>query len=121
MKKSQRILIVEDEWLTARSLQMDMEDLGIQVVGIAACGEDAVKIGLKEIPDFILMDIRLAGNMDGIEAARLIHQQIKIPIIFMTGYATGDVKKRALSVHRAAFLEKPVNPDMIRQIRNEFS
>ena len=94
MKKPLKVLIVEDERLTAKSLMYDINDLDAEALGPVARGEDAVVVALREHPDLILMDIRLAGGLDGIEAAEKILIEKKIPIVFMTGYATDYVKER---------------------------
>ena len=67
-----KVLIVEDEFLTAKSLKMDLEKLGLNVLDPIAKGEDSVPVAIQENPDLILMDIRLAGGLDGIEAAEEI-------------------------------------------------
>jgi len=81
-----------------------------------AKGEDAVRIALDEKPSLILMDIRLAGEMDGIEAAEKIHCHLNIPIVFMTGFTTNNVKERAHAIKAIDFLEKPLNLNKIRLI-----
>lgn len=116
MKESVKVLIVEDERLTAKSLKLDLEDLGADVLEPVAKGEDSVLIALRENPDLILMDIRLAGGLDGIEAAEEIVKKKRIPIAFMTGYATDTIRERALRVRPVEFLEKPVDMDHIRRI-----
>jgi len=116
MKNPFRVLIVEDERLTAKSLQFFIEDLGAEVLEPVIKGEEAVKIALLENPDFILMDIRLAGRLDGIEAAQQIHDKKNIPIAFMTGYATETIQEGTQKIHPVAFLEKPVNLESVREI-----
>ncbi|NQT26752.1 response regulator [candidate division KSB1 bacterium] len=116
MKKPLKVLIVEDERLTAKSLQLDLEDLGAEVLELVARGEDAVVVALREHPDLILMDIRLAGGLDGVEAAEEILKKEKIPIIFMTGYAMEYVKERAEKLNPVEYFEKPINLNKIKQI-----
>jgi CheY-like chemotaxis protein len=116
MVKNIKILVVEDEAFTARNLKIELEDLGYAVLEPIAKGEDAVPVAIEENPDLILMDIRLAGGLDGIEAAERIIAKKKIPIAFMTGYATEEIKERALKIYPLAYLEKPVDIDTINQI-----
>ncbi|MBN1780577.1 response regulator [bacterium] len=116
MKRPFRVLIVEDERITAKSLKCDLEDFGMNVLEPASKGEDAVQIALRENPDLILMDIHLAGRMDGIEAAEDIMRHKKIPIIFMTGYATDYIRERSCNVDPVGFLEKPIQTLSITQI-----
>lgn len=111
-----KVLIVEDERLTAKCLKLDLEDLGADALEPVAKGEDAIDIANEMNPDLILMDIRLSGGLDGIEAAEEIMQKKRIPIVFMTGYATEHIKERAQKINPFDFLEKPVNIDRIKQI-----
>lgn len=92
---TKKILIVEDEFIIALSTQKRLELQGYQVVDIASTGEDAVKAALKHKPDVILMDIKLAGPMDGIEAAKLIRKQLIVPIIYMSAYSDKKILERA--------------------------
>jgi CheY-like chemotaxis protein len=116
MIKKTKILIVEDEAITAKSLKMDLEELGYYVLSPIAKGEHAVPVAIQENPTLILMDIRLAGGLDGIEAAERIILIKKMPIAFMTGYATEEIKERTHKIHPLAFLEKPVNINLVKQI-----
>jgi len=116
IKKQKKILIVEDERLTAKSLMYDLIDLGYNALDPVAKGEDAVDIALEKDPDLILMDIRLAGGLDGIEAAEQILEKKKIPIVYMTGYATEFIKERAIITHPIGFLEKPVDMQRVKEI-----
>lgn len=118
MTEKFKVLIVEDEFLTAQSLKMDLEKLGLDVLKPIPKGEDAVPIAIQENPNLILMDIRLAGGLDGIEAAEEILLKNKIPIVFMTGYATEEIKERALQLNPIDYLEKPVDMHKIGKIIN---
>jgi len=81
-----RILIVEDEQIIAADLANQLAHRGYEVVGLAIAGEEAVEIAGRTRPQAVLMDIRLAGNMDGHEAARLIQHATGAGIIFITAY-----------------------------------
>jgi len=83
MKKT-RILITEDEQIVAEDLKMTLETMGYTVVGIASSGERAIELADGEKPDLILMDIMLAGKMDGIAAAHTIRSRHDIPVIYVT-------------------------------------
>ncbi len=108
-KKGIKILIVEDEVITARCLCLDLEDIGCIVIATTASGEDAVAIASREKPDLIFMDICLAGEMDGIEAAEMIISEYDIPICFISGYATEEILGKALRLNPLKFIEKPFN------------
>jgi CheY-like chemotaxis protein len=90
----QRILIVENEGITAMDADQILRDLGHEVVGIAITGEDAFELAIQYEPDLILMDIKLAGDMSGTEAARKIREIYDIPVVYITAY--GD-KETSLS------------------------
>ncbi len=111
-----KVLIVEDEFLTARSLKLDLEDLGMNVLEPVAKGEEAVVIALEQSPDLILMDIRLAGGLDGIETAEQIVLKKRIPIVFMTGYSTEFIRMRAKKLHPLGYLQKPIDNHQIKTI-----
>ena len=85
-----RILIVEDKGITALDEEQVMRDLGYEVTGIAITGEDAVRQAGRDRPDLVLMDILLAGKMDGREAALKIWELYQIPVVYVT--AAGDKK-----------------------------
>ena len=116
MRKKLKILIVEDESFTARALREDLLDLNQEPLEPVAKGESAVKIALLKNPDLILMDIRLAGGMDGIEAAREIQKKQNIPIIFMSGFATEYFLKKAADIQYMAFIDKPVTLERLKAI-----
>jgi CheY-like chemotaxis protein len=82
-----RILIVEDESIVRLDLQNRLERLGYAVVGVASRGEEAVAKALELGPDLVLMDVSLAGPMNGIEAARQIRAVRNTPVIYLTAYA----------------------------------
>lgn len=104
-----RILIVEDDALIALDLQQTIEDLGGAVVGRAARTVDAIGLAVKHQPDVVLMDIRLAGGSDGIDAARDIRRLQQIPIIFVTGNTDPATRERILEFSDATLLNKPVD------------
>ncbi len=108
MKKQLKVLVVEDEVFTARNLCQELERNNVIPLGPVSLAEKAVEIALAENPDLILMDVRLAGEMDGIEAARQIKKEFYIPIIFMTAYATDYVIEQAKDVNCLYFFEKPI-------------
>ena len=102
-----RILIVEDESVIAFDLEMQLINLGYQVLGIVASGEQAIiKVGELR-PDIILMDIHLEGTMDGIEAARQVRECFHIPVVFLTAYAEDSILSRAETSYPYGYLVKP--------------
>ena len=108
MNEKKKILIIEDEVMLSAWLKMQLEDEGYLVVGSLTTGEEAIEFVQETIPDVILMDINLVGEIDGIEAAEMITKKSKIPIIFMTGYEDPEVVERAQKTKPVAYLTKPI-------------
>jgi len=102
-----RIMIVEDERITAEAIKGTLEDLGYAVSGIAATGADAIRKAGDERPDLVLMDIMLKGGMDGIEAAEQIRSAHLIPIVYATAYADEPLLRRAKVTVPYGYIIKP--------------
>lgn len=109
MNSKRKILIVEDEMILALMIEQMVERLGHSVVDKVASGEAAVESALKSSPDLILMDIRLQGEMDGIEAMDRIRQKKAIPVIYITGNSDMINRKRIENTDYIDFLTKPVS------------
>jgi hypothetical protein len=106
MKKAS-ILIVEDEYIVGRDIAARVERQGYTVTDIVASGEDAVtQAGLKR-PDLVLMDIKLAGPMDGVEAAEKIRASHDIPVVYLTAFADERTLERAKVTDAFGYLLKP--------------
>ncbi len=105
------LMIVEDEAVTAMFMETKLRRLGYNVLKCIPTGEEAIVYAAENRPDIILMDIRLAGKMDGIEAAERIKAESESPVrfIFTTGYSDTEFRERALRLDPAGFLVKPVN------------
>ncbi|MFP4551618.1 MAG: response regulator [Spirochaetales bacterium] len=102
-----RIVIVEDELIVAHSIQMRLELYGYEVAGIAKSGEDALEMLESASPELILMDIRLAGILDGISTAEEIRKNRDVPIIFLTAYSDDDTLARAKIAEPFGYIIKP--------------
>ena len=103
----ERILIVEDEGILATGLQSLLEERGFDVVGLAATGRDAIASAAELWPDLIIMDIKLTGEMDGVEAARHIRERSDVAILYLTAYADETTLSSALGTSPFAYLVKP--------------
>lgn len=101
------ILVVEDDAIIARHLQFVLRKLGYAVDCIVSSGPDAIQKASELLPDLILMDIHLESEMDGVEAAEEILKQNKIPIIYLTAYASDDLLKRARVTAPSGYILKP--------------
>ena len=109
-KKPKRALIVEDEIFIALHLETVLQDLGLEVSQIVATGREALDTAIANEPDVVFMDINLRGNMDGVEAARLIREKLELPIIFVTAYGNEATLKRVRAVAPdAPVLQKPLS------------
>ena len=91
--KTKRILIVEDLGITAMDEAQIIKDLGYELTGIAMTGEDAIRQAETDRPDLVLMDINLAGRMDGRQATLEIQKLYKIPVVFVTAYGNKEQSK----------------------------
>jgi CheY-like chemotaxis protein len=85
-----KVLVIEDETIVAADLKDKLGHLGYGVMGTARTGEEAVRIATCERPTLVLMDIVLAGEMDGIEAADRIRRICNVPIIFLTAHSDSE-------------------------------
>ncbi|HEY9617990.1 MAG TPA: response regulator, partial [Microcoleaceae cyanobacterium] len=103
-----RILIVEDETIVATDVQECLENLGYVVPAIAASGEEAIIKANELRPDLILMDIRLRGEVDGIQAAEQIWDALKIPIVYATGYSDRNTLNRTTGTAAFGYVLKPL-------------
>ncbi len=102
-----QVLIVEDEAIVAESIASKLRRYGYEVIDTLPTGEEAVDKAGKTRPDVILMDIHLAGKMDGIQAADRISSQYHIPVIFLTAYADEQTIARAKEAGPFGYLVKP--------------
>jgi len=101
------ILIVEDEGIVAEEIKSRLRHRGYEVTAIVASGEDAVAKAEEARPDLVLMDIKLRGEMDGIEAAKEIRSRFDIPVIYLTAYADEDTLHRAKVTEPFGYILKP--------------
>ena len=109
-----RILLVEDEIITATALEKSLKNLGYDVVGIVSSGEQAVRRAAEKVPDLILMDIRLKGDMDGISAAQKIQSNYQIPVVYLTAHSDEGTVKRILHSNPYGCLFKPFKKEDLR-------
>ncbi len=102
-----RILVVEDEGLVAKDIQNQLEHLGYTVPAVASSGEEAIRKAAETLPDLVLMDIRLKGEMDGVEAAAQIRDRFNIAVIYVTAYADDETLQRAKITQPFGYILKP--------------
>ncbi len=115
-----KILLVEDEVITAMLMQKELKDIGYPTVHHVTTGEKAIFFANKNPPDIILMDIRLAGEIDGIDAAEDIKAESDIPIIFITGYDDKEIRERSEKTKPIDFLIKPIDIIVLKTILDAY-
>ena len=101
------ILVVEDEAIVAKDIQNRLDKLGYSVPAVAFSGEEAIEKTAEIHPDLVIMDIRLSGDIDGIDAAEQIHNRFNIPIIYLTAYADQETLDRAKITEPYGYIIKP--------------
>ena len=103
---SARILVVEDERITAEDIKDGLKSLGYKVPAVVHSGEEAVRKAMELQPDLVLMDIKLEGKMDGIEAAGEIKKHFDIPVIYLTAYSDENTLERARMTEPSGYVLK---------------
>jgi CheY-like chemotaxis protein len=111
--KSASILIVEDEALVASYIEEVLAESGFRVVGVASSGPEALSLAEETRPQLALVDIRLAGPIDGIELACQLRQKFALPAIFLSGLADDETTRRAVAAEPLGFLRKPFRPSQV--------
>jgi len=110
-----RMLIVEDEAITALDEQETLEEMGYEVIGIVDTGEDAITKAGELQPDVVLMDITLKTEMTGQEAAWQIREKYDIPVIFVTAKGNKAIYDAANYGHITGYIIKPFDPDKLKE------
>ena len=105
--EKKKVLVVEDEFITASDIQSTLNGMGFEVPGIADTGEDAIRMTGQFRPDAILMDISLKGPMNGIQAAGIIREKYGTPVIYLTGQSDDATINRALESEPFGYIIKP--------------
>jgi DNA-binding NarL/FixJ family response regulator len=106
-KKNNKILIVENERIIALDLQNILERYGFEVCCVVSSGEESIRAATHAHPDVVLMDVKLKGNMSGIEAAREIHENLDIPVVYLTAFSDELTVRNALEYRKFPFIRKP--------------
>lgn len=107
MSEKVKILIVEDEMLIGANISLQLNELGYEVIGVIPRGEQALKHIEEELPDIMLLDINLKGDLDGIDTALAMQQNYDIPIIYLTGNTDEAHFNRAKATKPYGFIAKP--------------
>jgi len=114
-----KVLIVEDDAIEAMSMREVLTLVGLEVVGVASCVNDALCLTENTCPDLAIFDVRLAGRRDGIEGAMILRRTVGLPVIFVTGQSDAATIARAAEAEPVAFLSKPVpSQQLVAAIEN---
>lgn len=101
------ILLVEDDFLVGMEMESGLEDAGYEVAGVAATAEEAVALAAERRPALVVMDIRLAGERDGIDAALEIFETLAIRSLFASAHVDSQVRARAEGARPLGWVAKP--------------
>lgn len=102
-----RALVVEDEALIAEELRERLSRMGFRVIATVDSAQECIEIAIREHVDLVLMDIRLRGEKDGVQAARDIRRQVDVPIVFLTAHSDRLTVERAKATEHDGFILKP--------------
>lgn len=108
-----RVVVVEDEGVTQMQLRRMLKNAGLKVVASAISGEQGVETVLRERPDIVLMDIRMPGSFDGLEAARRILAEYSVCIIMLTAFSDEEYRTQAEAVKVCGYILKPVTTESL--------
>lgn len=106
-----KILVVEDESIIGLNIKKKLKSFGYTVPAIVATGKEAIKMADITFPDLVLMDVRLKGDMDGVDTAEKIRENYDIPIIYLTAYSDDEVLEKAKKTKPYGYIVKPFKAD----------
>jgi CheY-like chemotaxis protein len=109
-----KVLIVEDEIISAMDIEQSLKDLGYEMVESASSGQVAIEKAAYMAPDLVLMDIKLSGSMDGVEAAKRIQARFDIPVIYLTAHSDNETLQRAKLSEPYGYILKPFTEQELR-------
>ena len=112
------VLIVEDDFLVALAAEAALREAGFEVIGTVDSAEEAIAIAAARRPSLVIMDIRLSGSRDGIEAAVELFRNHGIPCAFATAHADAEAHRRAAPAQPRGWLQKPYSmPELVTLVR----
>jgi CheY-like chemotaxis protein len=116
--QASRLVFVEDDYLTALNSIDALEDEGYEVVAVVQSGQDAIRAVKDEMPDLLVMDVRLSGGLDGVDAAIEIFHRFGIRSVFATAHTDERTRARAAQAHPLGWLAKPYSDRQLVQALN---
>jgi two-component system, response regulator PdtaR len=122
-RRPDRILVIEDDLLIATQVEITLTEAGFEVVGVAPTGEEALELAAKDPPDLAVVDIRLAGDRDGVDTALELFRSHGVRCIFASAYSDGEARQRAAPAVPLGWLQKPYSmaslTDMVTKAADE--
>ncbi len=113
---TKKILIVEDEAISAMALQLTVARMGHEVIGPVDTGEDALRYAIEHHPDLVLMDTRLRTPMTGVEAANILWASAGIRSVFISAYNAAELQGGYRGAEPFMLLVKPVLEDDLQEV-----
>lgn len=118
MTQPPRVLIVEDQFFVAVDCELQLRAAGIECVGLATTAADALDLAQKEHPDLVVMDIRLASRVDGVQTAIVLYERLGIRCVFASAHADASTRKLAERACPLAWLDKPyTGEELVRTVK----
>lgn len=111
-----KIIIAEDEKIVAKDIENKLKKSGYDVIGVVSTGKDLLDKVSESLPDLVLMDIKLDGDMDGIETAQKLKDGYGLPIVYLTAYADKITLNRINDTKPGGYVLKPFKLSDLRQI-----
>ena len=111
-----KVMIVEDEVIAAMATEKMLTKLGYEVCGNVTSGEDALERFDEDCPDILIMDIRLDGELDGIQTTEIIKKSRDVPVIYVSAFSDEKTRERADATNPLAFINKPLDITLLQQI-----
>jgi two-component system, response regulator PdtaR len=113
------ILLVEDDFLVGMEMETGLEEAGYEIAGIAATAEEAVELATERRPALVVMDIRLASDRDGVDAALEIFRTLGIRSIFASAHGDAQVRARAAAAQPLGWVAKPYRVETLLRVVEE--
>jgi DNA-binding NarL/FixJ family response regulator len=110
-----KLMIVDDDAILAMHLEELLSGMGYSVAAVSSSGKEAIDVARQTLPDLVLMDILFPDhNMDGIEAAEIINQELDIPVVFISGHSREEIVRRSRTSGAYGYLSKPLSAEQIK-------
>lgn len=104
------VLVVEDNFLAALLIELTLKEAGYRVIATVRTGEQAIEFATEHHPELVVMDVNIAGAIDGVEAALRIRSAAGSDVLFQTAYSDRETITRIESVPNVGRLTKPLDP-----------